>query len=134
MIFKDVLNIYKYQPFLEKRHSQIKTYQHIAPIFIKTPERVIAYLHMHVMALMVATLIERQLRIAMKRNKISSLPLYPESRPCRYPTTFDIVRLFKDIERYEVLDHDNVVVFPAQLNRLQKQVLKFLEVPISLYQ
>ena len=54
-----ILNIYKYQPFLEKRHSQIKTYQKIAPVYLKSPERVIAYLHIHVMSLMVATLIER---------------------------------------------------------------------------
>jgi len=48
---KEVLEIYKYQPFLEKRHSQLKTYQQIAPVFLKKPQRVIAYLHMNVMAL-----------------------------------------------------------------------------------
>ncbi len=95
---KEALEIYKYQPFLEKRHSQLKTYQQIAPVFLKKPQRVIAYLHMHVMALMVATLIERQLRIAMKRKSIKSLPIYPEGKPCKYPTTFDIVRLFVTIQ------------------------------------
>lgn len=54
----------------------------------------IAYLHMNVMALMFATLIERQLRIAMKRKEIKALHIYPEERQCKYPTTFDIVRLF----------------------------------------
>ncbi len=29
---KEILEIYKYQPFLEKRHSQLKTYQEIARI------------------------------------------------------------------------------------------------------
>ena len=131
---KKVLEIYKYQPFLEKRHSQLKTYQKIAPVFLKKPQRVIAYLHMNVMALMVATLIERQLRIAMKRNSINSLPIYPEGRPCKYPTTFDIVRLFKNVERYEVVQGENIYIFPAQLNKTQKQILELLEVPISLYQ
>src|ERR1019366_8509586 len=82
---KRVLEIYKFQPFLEKRHSQIKTYQEVAPVLLKKDERVVAYLHRHVMALMVATLIERQLRKAMKRCSLSSLPLYPEDRPCPYP-------------------------------------------------
>ena len=131
---KDVLEIYKYQPFLEKRHSQLKTYQEIAPVFLKKPQRVIAYLHMNVMALMVATLIERQLRIAMKRKSIKSLPIYPEGKPCKYPTTFDIVRLFKGIERYEVVQAENIYIFPAQLNKIQKQMLDLLEAPISLYQ
>ncbi|ODS33694.1 MAG: hypothetical protein SCARUB_01130, partial [Candidatus Scalindua rubra] len=131
---KKVLEIYKYQPFLEKRNSQLKKYQEIAPAFLKKPQRVIAYLHMNVMALMVATIIERQLRIAMKLNSIKSLPIYPEERSCKYPTTFDIVRLFKCIERYEVEERDKIYVFPAQLNELQKQVLELLEVPISLYQ
>jgi transposase len=131
---KEVLEIYKYQPFLEKRHSQLKTYQEIAPVFLKKPQRVIAYLHMNVMALIVATLIERQLRIAMKRKSIKSLPIYPEGKPCKYPTTFDIVRLFKGIERYEVVQGENIYIFPAQLNKIQKQLLDLMEMPISLYQ
>lgn len=130
---KEILEIYKYQPFLEKRHSQLKTYQVIAPAFLKKPARVIAYLHVNVIALMVATLIERQLRIAMKRNSIPSLELYPEGKPCKYPTTFDIVRLFKGLEKYEVVQGENVHLFPAELNRTQKQVLKLLGVPASLY-
>lgn len=130
---KKVLEIYKYQPFLEKRHSQLKTYQEIAPVFLKKPARVIAYLHMNVMALMVATLIERQLRIGMKRKSIKSLPIYPEGKTCKYPTTFDIIRLFKGIERYEVVQGENIYVFPAALNKTQKQVLALLDAPVSLY-
>jgi transposase len=129
-----VLEIYKFQPFLEKRHTQLKTWQEVTPVLLKKDERVVAYLHMHVMALMVATLIERQLRRAMKRNSITALPLYPEDRPCPYPTIFDIVRVFRGVERYEVLDGEKLTLFPAQLNPLQKQLLLMLEVPIALYQ
>jgi transposase len=131
---KRVLEIYKFQPFLEKRHSQIKTWQEVTPVLLKKDERVVAYLHMHVMALMVATLMERQLRRAMKRRSIPSLPLYPEDRPCPYPTTFDIVRVFRGVERYEVLDGERLTLFPARLSSIQKQLLEMLEVPISLYQ
>lgn len=130
---KEILEIYKYQPFLEKRHSQLKTYQEIAPAFLKKSERVIAYLHMNVMALMVATLLERHLRLAMKRSAIVSLPLYPEGKPCKYPTTFDIVRLFKSVERYEVVQGEYVHLFPAELNSTQNKVLKLLGVPTSVY-
>jgi transposase len=131
---KKILEIYKYQPFLEKRHSQLKTYQEIAPVFLKKSHRVIACLHMQVMALMVGTLIERQLRLAMKRQAVDYLPIYPEAKHCPYPTTFDIVRLFNNVERYEVQDNDRTFIFPSQLNKIQKQVLELLEVPIALYQ
>jgi transposase len=130
---KRILEIYKFQPFLEKRHSQLKTWQEMTPVLLKKDERVVAYLHMHVMALMVATLIERKLRRAMKARSISSLPLYPEGRLCPYPTMFDIVRAFRGVERYEVVDGESVTVFPAQLNALQQQLLDLLEVPQSLY-
>lgn len=131
---KKVLEIYKFQPFLEKRHSQLKTWQEVTPVLLKKDERVVAFLHVHVMALMVSSLIERQLRLAMKRNAIEHLPIYPETRHCPYPTVFDIFRIFKEVERYEVEEKGKVAVFPSQLSKLQKQVLKLLEVPQSLYQ
>jgi transposase len=131
---KKVLEIYKFQPFLEKRHSQIKTYQEIAPAYLKNAERVVAFLHMHVMALTVAALIERTLRRAMKKNRIPSLPIYPEDRPCPSPTMFDIVRLFRNVERYEVAVGDDQIVFPAELTKTQKHVLQLLGVPLAAYQ
>lgn len=131
---KKVLEIYKFQPFLEKRHSQIKTWQQVTPVLLKKAERVVAYLHVHVMALMVATLIERQLRKTMRVRRLPALPLYPEDRLCPYPTLFDIVRVFRGVERYEVIQADNITLFPASLTPLQKHLLEMLDVPISLYQ
>jgi transposase len=131
---KKALEIYKFQPFLEKRHSQIKTYQEIAPVYLKKSERVVAYLHIHVMALMVASLIERKIRQAMQTESIASLPIYPEDRCCPSPTMFDIVRLFKNVERYEVIVGDELTIFPAELTAIQKKVLELLDVPIADYQ
>ena len=131
---KRVLEIYKFQPFLEKRHTQIKSYQEITPVNLKKSERVVAYLHMQVMSLMVATLIERKLRISMRDNAIKSLPIYPEGRPCESPTMFDIVRFFRGVERYEVYEGDDIKIFPAALNDIQTKVLKLLDVPFSAYE
>jgi len=89
---------------------------------------------MHVMALMMATPIERQLLIVMKRNYIKTLPIYPEERSGKYPTTFDIVRLFKGGERYEVVHGESICIFPAKLHKTQIKVLDLLETPVSLYQ
>ncbi len=131
---KKVLEIYKFQPFLEKRHTQLKTYQEIAPVYLKKPERVVAFLHIHVMALMVTSLIERTIRLAMRKKGIDSLPIYPESRPCKSPTMFDIARLFQYVERYEVTVGEDTMVFPAELTKTQKEVLTLLEIPIAAYQ
>jgi transposase len=133
MSAKRVLEVYKFQPFLEKRHSQLKSQQEISPVYLKKGERVVAFLHVHIMALMVATLIERTLRKAMQKKDIEVLPLYPEGRACRHPTIFDLVRLFRGVERYEVEDRQGVTIFPAELTDTQKQVLKLLEVPLSFY-
>jgi transposase len=131
---KKVLEIYKFQPFIEKRYSQLKTYQEIAPVYLKKAERVVAFLHIHVMALMVAALIERKLRLGMKQEGTDSLPIYPEQRACKSPTIFDIVRLFRNVERYEVTTRDDTIIFPAELTRAQKTVLRLLEVPTAEYQ
>lgn len=131
---KKLLEIYKFQPFLEKRHTQLKTYQEIAPVYLKNAERVVAFLHMHVMALMVGTLIERKLRLAMKSESIHSLPIYPEQRACTSPTIFDIVRLFRNVERYEVQTRHETNIFPADLTPAQKEVLRLLEIPERSYQ
>ena len=131
---KKVLEIYKFQPFIEKRFSQIKTYQEIAPVYLKKGERVVAYLHIHVMALMVASLIERKIRLAMKKKGIHSLPIYPEDRTCPFPTIFDITRLFRNVERYEVSAGEKTLIFPAELTSIQKEVLNVLEVPVAAYQ
>ena len=69
-----------------------------------------------------------------KQKGINSLPIYPENRPCKSPTTFDIVRLFRNVERYEVTTGDDTIVFPAELTKPQKEVLTLLEVPIPVYQ
>ena len=131
---KKILVIYKYQPFLEKRHSQIKTWQKVTPVLLKNSKRVVSYLHIHVIALMVSTLIERQLRLAMKNNQIEALPIYPEGRDCSHPTIFDIIRLFRNIEKYEVELDGKTTFFPANLNIIQKKILNLLAIPISLYQ
>jgi transposase len=131
---EEVLKIYKFQPFLEKRFSQIKTYQIISPMYLKDGKRAVAFLHMQVMALMVASLIERTLRLAMKKKNIKTLPIYPEGRECKSPTMFDLARLFKDVEKYEVTQSEETAIYPAKVDGIQKEVLKLLDVPLSMYQ
>lgn len=131
----DVLQTYKCQSFLENRHSQLKSVLQVAPVFLKKPARVLALVDIIVLSLTVATLMERDLRIGMKRNGIESLPVYPEQRECRHPTTQSIIRVFSNVEKYELRSKDNMngEYFPPILSRLQKQILDLMGVPQSIF-
>src|SRR5690606_26092087 len=80
---KAALDIYKQQPFLEKRHQQLKSVLEMAPVYLKSPTRVAALLLLDYLALLIYSLIERDVRKRMRKAKIASLPLYPEERKSR---------------------------------------------------
>jgi transposase len=129
-----VLTAHKGQPRIEKRFEQLKTVHEIAPVFLKNEARIEALFTLYFLALMVQALIERELRQAMHAAQIEQLPLYPEARACRRPTTEHILRLFSLAERVTVLSGTDVVrVFPPELTELQRQVLGLLGVPASAY-
>lgn len=132
---KEVLTTYKFQSFLENRHSQLKSVLQIAPVFLKKPSRVLALVDIIVLSLVVATLMERDLRKGMKQNSIESLPVYPEQRECKQPTTQSIVRVFSNLEKYEIQSIENTVseYFPPSLSPLQKQILDLMGVPHSIF-
>ena len=132
---REILEIYKYQAFLENRHSQLKTYLEVAPVYLKNPNRVLALLDLVILSLCIATLMERDLRNGMKRNGFKSIPIYPEERECKYPTAHSIIRVFQEVEKFEVLDRKGEVTeyFPPMLTPLQKQILNLMEAPLALY-
>ncbi len=106
----ELLDVYKYQPFLEKRNEQLKSVLSVAPIFLKKPERVAALLLVYFLAILVFALIEREVRRAMKNQGIDSLPLYPEGRPCKAPTADTVMRAFEGLRRSQLLDSDGKVL------------------------
>jgi transposase len=129
-----VLTAHKGQPRIEKRFEQLKTVHEIAPVFLKNEARIEALFTLYFLALLVQALIERELRQAMDAAGIDQLPLYPEARACRRPTTEHILRLFSLAERVNVLADGQIVrVFPPELTELQRQVLRLLGMPASAY-
>jgi transposase len=130
-----LLAAHKGQPKIEKRFEQVKTVHEIAPVFLKNEGRIEALFTLYFLALLVQALIERELRLAMRRDHIEELPIYPEQRQCRRPTTEQILRLFSLAERHALLRGEHTVqLFPPQLTDLQRQVLDLLGVPRSSYQ
>jgi transposase len=102
----------------------------IAPVFLKNEARIEALFTLYFPALLVQALIERELRQAMQRQHIETLPLYPEQRACKRPTTEQILRAFSLAERHTLSHNGHTVpVFTPELTNLQRQLLLLLGVP-----
>jgi transposase len=128
MSAKDLLLAYKEQPMIEKRFGQLKTDFVVAPVFLKEVSRIQALLCVYFLALLVESLLERELRRAMGREGIVSLPLYPEGRACRRPTARKVIDLFEDVQRHEMsAGRRPAVVFTTELSRLQRRILRLLK-------
>ena len=71
----------------------------------------------------------------MNRDHIEELPIYPEQRQCRRPTTEQTLRLFSLAERHALLRGEHTVqLFHPELTDLQRQLLNLLGVPRLSYQ
>jgi hypothetical protein len=130
----EILKVYKYQAFVEKRHEQLKTAAEVVPVNFKSPERIDAFLFLFFLAITIHALLERQLRNAMTAHGIESLPIYPEARLCKAPTADKILALFEHQRRHRLLDADrHVKTFWDPLTDVQRTVLQLLEVPLEEY-
>jgi transposase len=124
---KDLLLAYKQQPMIEKRFGQLKTDFVVAPVFLKEVSRIQALLCVYFLALLVESLLERELRQAMGRQGIESVPLYSEGRACRRPSARKVIDLFEDVQRHELsAGRRPAVVFTTKLSRLQRRILRLL--------
>jgi transposase len=125
----ELLAAYKRQPVIEKRFSQLKTDFSVAPVYLKEARRIQALLCAYFFALMAEALVERELRRAMQREGIESLPMYPEGRPCHRPTTRRLIDLFAAVQRHEFVGRKGLPqVMITELTGLQRRLLRLLGV------
>jgi transposase len=123
----ELLLAYKQQPTIERRFEQLKTDFAVAPVYLKEASRIQALLCVYFFVLLVEALLERELRLAMARAGIESLPLYPERRACRRPTARRVIDLFEDVQRHTlVVGEEPPVIFTTELTRVQRQLLRLL--------
>lgn len=127
---KQVLDAYKYQPYIEKRFSWAKSNYEISPVFLKKTERIEAFMFAVYLADLVAAIIQRQLRNSMQEQDIKELRTLPEERPSKTPTWEQLKRLFAQHVKYELRDRGKLVkAFWDDLTPQQVQVLDLLGVP-----
>jgi len=131
---KEVLMAYKYQPKLEKRFTQLKSIHNVMPLLFKKLERVEANMFLFFIALMIQSLIEREVRSKMKDDGLQSLEIYPERRDAAHPTTSKIFDIFGEVLTYRISkDTDILEEYVDELSDVQKSILKFLSISETQY-
>jgi transposase len=130
---REALEIYKYQPQIEKRFALTKSEYGIAPIFLKKPRRVVALLHVYFVAIMLSALLERQVRGAMKVRGLKGISVLPENRPSPTPTTPRILERFADVAWHEFNEGERRINFPVLLDANLKLLIDLADVPPTLY-
>ena len=131
---KDILDKYKYQPQLEKRHEQLKSVSNVTPVLLKSITRIEALLFVYFIALLVQSLIERELRLGMTNVGLKSIPIYHEERHCRAPTASRVLAIFNNLQRHYLIKENEVVqTFNPRYTGLQVQILDLLAVPKEAY-
>lgn len=131
---KEILQIYKFQPRIEKRHQQLKTIYQVRPVFLKNTERIEGLLFLYYLAQLITSLIERQLRSNMTKEGLKSIPIYPEYRACRRPTANTVFELFRDVRLNCVsLSGGYREKIPDELSAIQKKVLQLLGIQEKQY-
>ncbi|MBU4257650.1 hypothetical protein KKC04_04555, partial [Patescibacteria group bacterium] len=78
-------------------------------------------------ALIIQGIIKRKVRLAIKKEGIQSLPIYPEYRKSFYPTTSKIFYNFDGISSYKIIESGKVIKeFKDSLSSTQKIILNLL--------
>ena len=129
-----LLQTYKYQAFVEKRHEQLKSAAEVVPVNFKSVERIEAFLFLYFLAVTLQALIERQVRRAMAARGLSTIPLYPEERACRAPTADKILQAFEPLRQHHLRRNGRLLqTFADPLSEIQTTLLDLLDIPASTY-
>lgn len=131
---EEILRAYKRQPVIEKRFSQLKTDFAVAPVYLKEVSRIESLLCVYFMVLLLQTLLERELRVAMQREDLESLPLYPEGRACRQPTARRVIDVMHPISRHRIVtDEGDTLDLHTDATPIQRQLMKLFGIPAKSY-
>jgi transposase len=132
---RTVLQKYKYQPYAEKRHQQLKSVFAVRPVWLKNAKRVESLLWLYHLVELVQALLEREVRQRMQEAEIESLPLRPENRPSTKPTSELILQAFEGQRRHRLVNAEGLEVcrFYDPVSEVAQSVLGLLRIDGSAY-
>jgi transposase len=120
----EVVRTYKEQSRVEKRISQLKGPLAVMPAFLENPQRIAGLLAVVVWALLLLSLMERQVRRGLGGKAMWGL--YPEGRPCQAPSGPTILNCFSRLCVVIFLEGECQRRQLAQLTALQQQLVELL--------
>lgn len=134
LIPKEVIQAYKRQIYLEKRMYTKKSILEVAPVFLKKETRIEAMMFLYFIALMIVSLIERNIRLNMEKQNIKQLPILPQGMNTNKPTWNNIRYFFNDVHSVEIIQGKIPVHFEINnVKDLHQLVLRLLDIPEHVY-
>ena len=130
----EVLRIYKNQPYLEKRMYTTKSILNVAPVFLKKPKRIESITFLYFIALMIVSLMERNIRKNMAERKIEKLPILPNGMNTKHPTWNNINYFFRNVHLGHVQKQGQIIHTTLKgITQTHELVLQLLGVSPSIY-
>jgi transposase len=132
---EEALGKYKYQPFVEKRHEQLKSVFGVAPVWLKNVGRIESLLWLYHVVELTQALLEREVRRRMEKESVPSLALYPERRASAAPTAELVLAALEGHRRHRLLDEQGSELrrFHDELPQAAREVLDLLGVERAPY-
>jgi transposase len=132
---QEALGKYKYQPFVEKRHEQLKSVFGVAPVWLKNVGRIDSLLWLYYVVELTQALVEREVRRRMEGGGVARLALYPEGRASEAPTTELVLAALEGHRRHRLLDGQGLELrrFHDELSPAAREVLALLGVDQTPY-
>ena len=130
----EVVRMYKRQSYLEKRMYTKKSILDVAPVFLKKERRIEAVLLLYFFALMIVSLMERNIRLNMSKQKIEKLAILPQKMNTKKPTWNNIRYFCRNIHLAVIIKNKIPIQVDVQgFSELHKKVCELVEVPCSAY-
>jgi len=130
----EVLKAYKNQPYLEKRMYTAKSILKVAPVFLKKTRRIEAMTFLYFIALMIVSLMERNIRKNMAEEKVEKLPILPNGMNTKKPTWNNLTRFFENVHLGMIEKNGQIIhTMLKGVTTLHETVLRLLGVSASAY-
>ncbi len=111
-----------------------KTVLEVAPVFLKKEKRIEAMLFLYFVALMIVSLIERKIRMNMKKEYVDKLPILPQGLNTDKPTWNNIRYFFRNIHFSEIFRNNICIQSDVKgIGVMHKQINWLLKIPDSVY-
>ncbi len=131
---EEVMLAHKNQYKCEHINRRAKSSLNLEPIYLQTPERIEAMLFLFKIALQVVVLIERSARTNINNRDKGLDNFMPNKKDVRNPGTEYMLSEFQYIVSGQVpMPTGQIAGFVSELNPLQKDILKILDVPLEYY-